>query len=35
MHDTADGDDSIVDAVIQNLASLFDSGITTLKKAGR
>src|SRR5829696_497729 len=32
---TADGDDSMVDAVIQNLAGLFDSGITTLKKAGR
>jgi HAD superfamily hydrolase (TIGR01450 family) len=35
MHDTADGDDNMVDAVIQNLAGLFDSGITTLKKAGR
>jgi FMN phosphatase YigB (HAD superfamily) len=34
-HDTADGDDGLVDAVIQDLNGLFDSGITTLKKAGR
>jgi HAD superfamily hydrolase (TIGR01450 family) len=34
-HDNADGGDSMVDAVIQNLSGLFDSGITTLKKAGR
>lgn len=33
--DNADGGDSMVDAVIQNLTGLFDSGITTLKKAGR
>jgi HAD superfamily hydrolase (TIGR01450 family) len=33
-HDNADGGDSVVDAVVQNLTGLFDSGITTLKKAG-
>jgi HAD superfamily hydrolase (TIGR01450 family) len=33
--DTADGDDDLADAVIQDLTGLFDSGITTLKKAGR
>jgi HAD superfamily hydrolase (TIGR01450 family) len=32
--DTADGDDGLADAVIQDLSGLFDSGITTLKKAG-
>jgi len=32
--DTADGDDGLADAVIQDLTGLFDSGITTLKKAG-
>src|SRR5919107_1779161 len=34
-HDNADGGDSMVGAVIQNLTGLFDSGITTFKKAGR
>jgi len=33
-YDNADGGDSVVDAVVQNLTGLFDSGITTLKKAG-
>ena len=33
--DTADGDDGLADAVIQDLTGLFDSGITTLKKAGK
>jgi HAD superfamily hydrolase (TIGR01450 family) len=32
--DTADGDDGLADAVIQDLSGLFDSGITTLKKVG-
>jgi HAD superfamily hydrolase (TIGR01450 family) len=32
---TADGDDRVVDAVIQNLCGLFDSGIASPKKAGR
>jgi FMN phosphatase YigB (HAD superfamily) len=33
--DTADGDYDLADAVIQDLTGLFDSGISTLKKAGR
>ena len=31
--DTVGGDDGLVDAVVQDLNGLFDSGITTLKKA--
>jgi FMN phosphatase YigB (HAD superfamily) len=33
--DTPDADDGVADAVIQDLTGLFDSGITTLKKAGK
>jgi len=31
---TADGDEGLADAVIQDLTGLFESGMTTLKKAG-
>jgi hypothetical protein len=32
--DTADGDEGLADAVIQDLTGLFESGMITLKKAG-